>query len=474
VAIAVTIILCAAGIVSAVRGIGGVIAEGAAVKAEAAALFTGDYMPLEKKKRIIRIKTRGLGLRFKLSAFTIVLVLLVVTMVSMPLYFVMTRTQRETLLQSLWDRSGVLLESLASNTRVYLPMANPELELINLPAQMSAIPEAQYVTITGYGSGNTIHNDHVWASNDPDILSKIDTAELRPGVSRLSDGLDARLEDIGNELNERARAEIGDFSHSITELTEEAISLAARTDAESRRRTEDIQLTIHSLQARISRTLTVMARQIGSEPGFPTSRISGRLYVLFRPVMFRHGGDDNYFRGLIRMEISVDSVEDQISYDQVQLLRIILIFAAFAVAIGIIGALVLSSLIIRPIRKLAGHVERIRDTEDKSKLAGVDIHIGSRDEIALLGNTVNDMTHGLVKAAGAASDLSIGKEIQKKFIPLETDRDGNKLTSGYKETKYAHFFGYYEGAKGVSGDYFDYQDLDGRYYAIIKCDAAGK
>jgi hypothetical protein len=64
--------------------------------------------------------------------------------------------------------------------------------------------------------------------------------------------------------------------------------------------------------------------------------------------------------------------------------------------------------------------------------------------------------------------------VQKKFIPLETDREGNKLSSGFKDAKNAQFFGYYEGAKGVSGDYFDYQDLDGRYFAIIKCDVAGK
>jgi hypothetical protein len=84
------------------------------------------------------------------------------------------------------------------------------------------------------------------------------------------------------------------------------------------------------------------------------------------------------------------------------------------------------------------------------------------------------MTHGLVKAAVAASDLSIGKEVQKKFIPLELDVEGNKRSSGFTESQYAEFFGYYEGAKGVSGDYYDYQNLDGRYYAIIKCDVAGK
>ncbi|MDR2521683.1 MAG: SpoIIE family protein phosphatase, partial [Spirochaetaceae bacterium] len=98
----------------------------------------------------------------------------------------------------------------------------------------------------------------------------------------------------------------------------------------------------------------------------------------------------------------------------------------------------------------------------------------SRDELAVLANTINDMTRGLVKAAMASQDLTIGKEIQKKFIPLEMDSSGNKKTYGFATTPAAQFFGYYEGAKGVSGDYFDYRNLDGRYFAVIKCDVAGK
>ena len=475
--LAAVVLLSIVGLSGAIRGIGRVIAEGNAVKIETAALFSGDIMPTERKKRIITIRKRGMGLRFKLTAFTIALVLVVVVMVSAPLYFIMTRSQQETLLSSLWDRCSVLLEGLASNTRAYLPLANPELELINLPDQMSAIPEARYVTITGYGSGTTVHNDHVWASNDPDILSKIDTAELRPGISRIQDDLSGQLDAMGTELNDHARSEIGEISRNISTLTQEAVALALRTDLESRRRLDDIQVTVRSLQSRITLVLTEIGRQIGSQPEFFTDRIppgGNRIFVLFKPVMFRQGSDDNYFRGLIRLEISIETIRAEIIRDQLQLLRTILIIAFIVIAIGTIGAFVLSALIIRPIRKLVGHVERIRDTEDKSKLAGVDIHISTNDEIASLGNTINEMTHGLVKAAAAASELSIGKEIQKKFIPLEIDRDGNKLTSGFTDTKNIQFFGYYEGAKGVSGDYFDYRDLDGRYYAIIKCDVAGK
>ncbi|MDR1804074.1 MAG: HAMP domain-containing protein [Treponema sp.] len=145
-----------------------------------------------------------------------------------------------------------------------------------------------------------------------------------------------------------------------------------------------------------------------------------------------------------------------------------------AEAVGVIGAILLSNSIINPIKQLIKHVQTIRDTDDLADLSGMEVKIKSRDELAILGDTINDMTHGLVKAALASSELSIGKEFQKKFLPLELDNHGNHLSTGFEETKYFSLFGYYEGAKEVSGDYFDYLDLDGRYYAIIKCDVAGK
>jgi hypothetical protein len=433
-------------------------------------------MPLEKKQRIKTIRRRGMGLGLKLASFTSALVLLVVIMVATPLYYIMTQNREEILLEGLWDRSAVLMEGLASGTRAYLPAGNT-LELSYLPAQSAAISEARYVTITGLSQGTTVFADHIWATNDPDIGNKIDTAEYQSGVSRLSDALSPQVEALSRELNEKAFAAAGDLTASIAGLTQEAVSLALRSDAGSRQRIEDIQVTTRALETRLNEALSDLAREIRSEPAFSNS-IAGldgsTSFVFFKPVMFRQGSEDVYFRGLIRLEVSIDSILEQLAEEKWILLRVILVVALTALLLGASGALVLAALIIRPIRKLVTHVEKIRDTEDKTKLAGEDIEIKSKDEIAVLGNTINDMTHGLVKAAQASQDLTIGKEIQKKFIPLETDRDGNKLTSGFKDTPALQFFGYYEGAKGVSGDYFDYQDLDGRYFAIIKCDVAGK
>jgi hypothetical protein len=473
----VIMVFCGIGSVGSVRGIGAVMADNAAIQVEAAALITGDLMPMEKKKRYLqRVRRRGMGLRLKLASYTITLVLLVVVIVSAPLYYVMTRIQETTLLRELWNRSAVLLEGLASGARLFLPAADL-LELGFLPDQSAAIPEAEYVTITGFGSASALFDDYVWATNDPDILSKIDTVEFKPGISRLRDALSPRLEGIVRELDRRAREEAGDLTASIAALTQEGISLALNTDAASRQRMEDIQVTTRSLDARLTEGLAEISREIGSEPEFPTeyfTEAGNRRFILFKPVMYRQGAEDTYFRGLVRLEISIDSVIEQTSQGQQTLVKIILVVALTALLIGILGASILSVLLIRPIRKLLDHVALIRDTEDKTRLAGVDIQIGSGDEIALLGNTINDMTQGLVQAALASHDLSIGKEVQKKFIPLEINREGNKLTFGRKETKNISFFGYYEGAKGVSGDYFDCLDLDGRYFAVIICDVAGK
>ncbi|MDR0637763.1 MAG: SpoIIE family protein phosphatase [Spirochaetaceae bacterium] len=456
-----------------------IMKEHAVVRRETAAVLSGEAILVERKRRTTKIKLRGVSLRVKLSLFTTALVTAVVGMVSTPIYIMMEVTEREMLLQSLWERSTVLLEGIASNARTFLP-SNNILELGYLPEQSVSIPEAAYVTITGHdgigGIGSEEFGDYVWASNDPDLFNKINTDALQPGVSRLTDALTPGLRKITSELNERARREVSGLAESINSLTQEALSLSLRVDEESRNRIADIQVSTRALEIRLTEQLNEISREIGSEPEY-TMQISpggNRQFILFKPVLFRQGSSDIYYRGLVRLEISTKTIERRIIEQRLSLFRIIAIVAMIAIFVGFIGSFVLATLIILPIRRLVTHIETIRDTEDKSKLEGKDIRITTRDELSVLGDTINDMTHGLVKAALAAADLSIGKEIQKKFIPLELDSNHNKLTSGFKSLEHAEFFGYYEGAKGVSGDYFDYQSLDDRYFAIIKCDVAGK
>ncbi|MHC6201740.1 SpoIIE family protein phosphatase, partial [Breznakiellaceae bacterium SP9] len=493
------LLLCAIAIAALVRGIGTIVRDSAIIRQDVLALITGDFMPSEKKRRLTTIKKRSVGLRLKLAAFTIALVLLVVTIVSTPLYIEMTKTQQETMYQGLWDRSTVLLEGLASSAKIFMHDEDI-LNLGILPPLRDSIDEAKYVTITGYAprqkdeEGVDItdpyaeFDDTVWATDDPDIHSKIDTPVFEPPNTRIvKDAISSELNSRITALNMLARNQIGERPQTIQSQYEIARRLQETRDQLSDpaeieaidsddSEVQELNDTIKKLNTEIDDILTELSQEIYSYPYFDIGNMDTSVhdYIFYKPVMFRYQQEDDYFRGLIRLEVSIDKIVDQIEGLQWELLKTILIYALLAVAIGATGAVLLSTIIVLPIRRLVGFVEQIRDTDDKTKLAGVDIIVKSNDEIGILGNTINDMTHSLVKAAAASQDLSIGKEIQKKFIPLELDRDGNKLSNGSKDTKNVSFFGYYEGAKGVSGDYFDYQDLDGRYFAIIKCDVAGK
>jgi hypothetical protein len=423
-------------------------------------------------------KLPGMSFRIKLALFTAALIVLVVGMVSVPVYMMMGGAEREAALRGLWARSSVLLNGIAGNVRTFLPGGNV-LELRYLPNQSASIPEAAYITITAAGGMNEAalgaFGDYVWASNDPGILDKIDSPVFLPGVSRIADRLSPKLPGIVRVMNERARQETGVTVAAIGSLLQELRVLPERSGAGAPR-AKAIEESLRSLEARLNEQLFELGREMGSEPAYDFSAPHGgnRRFILYKPVFFRKDGSDNYLYGLVRMEISTESIEQQIVDRQVSLLRVIVPVALVSALAGFIGAFILATLIIIPLNRLVNHIAIIRDTGDKRKLEGFDIQITTNDEIAVLGETINDMTRSLVKAARASADLSIGKEIQKKFIPLDLDDDGNKLTSGFKAFEGVEFFGYYEGAKGVSGDYFDYQALDGRYYAVIKCDVAGK
>ena len=84
--------------------------------------------------------------------FTVILVMMVVSLVSIPLGVFTNSIQEKTLASGLEERVNVLLESLSSGVKAYLPLENI-LELSNLPAQTSALPEAMYATISGIPSG---------------------------------------------------------------------------------------------------------------------------------------------------------------------------------------------------------------------------------------------------------------------------------------------------------------------------------
>ena len=204
-------------------------------------------MPLEKKRKAKKMKQKGVSLKIKLALFTSFLVILIILLVSLPLGYVMLQSQEQTLVQGLQERVNVLLESLSSGVKAYMPSQNV-LELSFLPSQTSAIEEAKYATILGFSAdGKNTNIDYVWASNDPLITDKIDSETLSFGQSRLSE---EEVENICKNallLNDKAKESVSEVAANITELTTEGIKLATKTDKASVARREEIQNIINQL-----------------------------------------------------------------------------------------------------------------------------------------------------------------------------------------------------------------------------------
>ncbi|MCG8569185.1 MAG: SpoIIE family protein phosphatase [Spirochaetes bacterium] len=198
-------------------------------------------------------------------------------------------------------------------------------------------------------------------------------------------------------------------------------------------------------------------------PEFDTDNLKD--YYLFVAPFYNELAEDSYAGEVVIAYSFVKTIE-QLNQDAMNLIKITSLITLIAIAISALGAIILATSTIRPIKKMYSHVNVISETEDYEKLVGTEheaISIKSSDEIAVLASSINSMTNKLIEKAKADKQLLLGKEIQKKFIPLEPH-----------QTDYIDIYGFYNGAKGVSGDYFDYKKLDDDHYAFIICDVAGK
>lgn len=460
------------------RGLAGTAREAVLIQAEIKALIQGDTMPEERKKQTESLKRKGSGLRLKLTAYTMTLILILVLALILALGYIMINREEQTRSEGLQERVNVILEAMSSGAKINLPNAASNLlALSDLTEESEALSDAKYAVITGRGSNDSdINLDYIWATNDEDVISKINTDSLTYGSSRF---VYKNIDDITDEclsLNSEAAHEVDSIAAEISELTAEGIMLAGKDDEESiERRTEISEITTQ-LNNRANRILDDIATKgIGSYPKYDSTKIDkdNTTFLFYKPVLYRHGNDKTYVNGIVFVEISTESLVNDMKEAKLAIIKIASAVVAAALILGLIFALVLSSIIVGPVNKLARHVAMIRDTDDKEKLAGKDIVIKSRDEIGMLGDTINEMTHSLVEAAIQSKNLTFGKEVQTKFIPLQTDELGNSLTYGQLHESGLDLFSYYAGADELSGDYFDYKQLDRNHYAIIKCDVSG-
>ncbi len=453
--------------------------ESVLVKAEVEALVKGGLMPKERKNKIKVLKRRGLSLRSKLMLNSTLLVMIISALLIFTFRYILTSNGEETLSKGLYDRSKIILDSIESGSKVYLPLSTrgDNLSLQDTANQVSALREAEFATITGFSEEeDSTAMDYIWATTDKNIESKIDTDSYVYGLSRITDQDTKSIIEESKKLNQVALEKLGDIPNQLSEVIREASSLLDKNDQESTERRIELDQIRKQLNERIENILNEISEEAsGSLPAYNPESIDyeNSEYLFYKPLLYRRGSDQTYVHGMIFVKVSTQSLIEELAQTKTTIRNISITMILLALLAAFISSIIVSTIIVSPLNKLVKHLAKIRDTDDKAKLEGKDIKIKSRDEIGMLSETVNEMTHGLIDAAKASKNLTLGKEIQTKFIPLQTDQNGNTLTTGSLKAKGADFFSYYAGADELSGDYFDYKQLDENHFAIIKCDVSG-
>jgi hypothetical protein len=468
--------------------------EAVALRGEVSAFIQGGNLPMkETKKKIEALRRKGIGLRLKFTLLISLLALLIVVIVALPISVAMIRIQQSTLAQKLKDEVNIVLSGIVDGTKTYLFLNNSLLVSENLEKQYKQLPQsAQYAVVTGprFVNPRTGETDlsgtdrldvssmeRVWAVQPPDLSVPVKSGVFTPIESEIADRISPLVAGLARDIDARARERVGDLDRQIDAMTAERDHILFRTDKASLERKAALDAQIKDDAKQRDDELAKIAKAFqGSLPDFNQDSVdlSVKSYVFYMPVVTRVPDYDRYFWGLARLGVSTDDINRQIQASTQTLVGLTGAIALFALGLGVAGALILASIIITPLRRLSRGVAVIRDTQDKSLLKDHQINIRTRDELRDLADTVNQMTQGLVKAAIANKELVIGQEVQKMFIPLDSWPNGKKRTTGSAANDHIDIFGYYEGAKVVSGDYFDFKKLDDRHFAIMKCDVAGK
>lgn len=462
--------------------------ENSLIFKEINSLISGDIMPLLKKSSKKNDGTKR-SLRGKLVGFTIVLVIVVTLFVTLQNGVNMVQSQQKTMTDALQNRIDVLLESLSTGVKNFLPTEN-DLEIGALPAQKDAMAEAKYVTILGEPNSSNENPKaqaqlaYIWATNDPDIEMKVSDYGQNGIIAGETYATDEKILNIINKfsnLNQETAAKVSDVSAEIAKYSAEITRLAASSDRESVLRRSELSSLTTRLRSELNATLSqIAAENSNSYPAFNYDILSSDItdYIFYKPVMYRSGTSNTYVHGVIIMEISIQSLVDEL-HDEIQDVIFSATLAAIAALIlGSLGAWLLASLIVKPIKRLESHLEHVgslmtKSVRERQRLEKEHIEISSKDEIGRLGDVVNKMTLSAGLAAYEEFLQLDGKAVQERFIPLMDGEGGRKLpVVKYNEEK-LDLYAFYKGDSAVSGDYFDYRKLDDHWYVFIKCDISG-
>lgn len=143
----------------------------------------------------------------------------------------------------------------------------------------------------------------------------------------------------------------------------------------------------------------------------------------------------------------------------------ILITAFIAIVIGIGLSFLLASHVTKPLRHLMEDIEIVAegDLEHTTKAC-------SKDEIGVLANSFNVMTQNLAVAHKSELD----RQAREYEMKVATNIQANLLPSQVPKIKGYDIGRFYQPAKEVGGDYYDFIEIDADHLGFIVADVSGK
>lgn len=212
----------------------------------------------------------------------------------------------------------------------------------------------------------------------------------------------------------------------------------------------------------LSDDITKMASEsdeIIVSPDFVPDQLQ-KLYMLSSPVIFAEQRV-----GTVQLGYASDSIFKTINEARRTNIFSALYVSALMIMVGIIGAFIMATITIKPIKILAQGAKVIGEGKLDYK-----IHIKTRDEIGILSDEFNRMTGRLLEyqqkmqeKAKLDEQMEIAQKIQQDLIPQAgIDNDDISLD------------GFYKAAAGVGGDYYDFVQIGAGRYGVIMSDVAGK
>lgn len=424
-----------------------------------------------KEAKLFNEKGFVWGLKNKLIVFNLLLATGMMAFISSAFFFAFTTRNKKNAGREFLSFADAELTKFYPSSLMALNNKNFELakSLVKNLSQKNQESKFLSLMILGYNpylKKNT-DLDFVWASSSTKInnLSNTDFNDAKK--------IELKKQNIIYGLNEKLNR------LNIEALKKTAVQLVQLRSQKNNSNLEPNFELEHKMLDEGNKILNEFAN--ASLVSFPTFTVDGFFtdgvenYFFYRPIAFINTENFNQvIHGAIVIELSTKDIMSSLNLKKTRFIQATLLVFVIMLLVGMVSAIYVANNFTNPLFKIIDNVTKIANSVDKTKLEKNALQIKRSDEIGLLANKINEMSNMLVASTLEINDLIIGQDVQKMFLPLIKDTDGKKLNIAHNVFSNCEFFGYYSGAKNISGDYFDYIQLDKNHFVMIKCDVSGK